>query len=364
MKSIYRSLGAVFIGLMVAFSGLLLPVSPAHAFCVYNDSDHVITAAGLPLKNGSFAQTIQPQDSACCNWSNNSCVAESGRYGKTFFAIYDGDGTTSGDLHNWQIEQDLEIAADIIEIVIAALELPEEPEDLVDIIEAGTDLIQTVANQSKLPFSGRCHSGQTICDDYDNCTYEPGYCDRNDLLDVVQTWNGGIVDFENYESNDVYGCWIGYCWGQNKNIDHTKGIPTVTTQSLHSVATKKCLDIRDGSTTNGQTAQVYTCQKSNNQEWYYDGNSVDNLNNPTILTSAMDRNKCLDVNYGDTANGTKVQIWDCGNGNNQKWNFNDDGTITTDLDDYKCLDVVGSEVKIWDCDGSESQQWKQVTDRV
>jgi len=30
-------------------------------------------------------------------------------------------------------------------------------------------------------------------------------------------------------------------------------------------------------------------------------------------------NKCLDVTDNNSANGTRLQIWECGGGANQKW---------------------------------------------
>jgi hypothetical protein len=35
--------------------------------------------------------------------------------------------------------------------------------------------------------------------------------------------------------------------------------------------------------------------------------------------TALGANKCLDVTGNGTANGTKVEIWDCNGGANQKW---------------------------------------------
>ena len=72
--------------------------------------------------------------------------------------------------------------------------------------------------------------------------------------------------------------------------------------------------------------------------------------------------KCLDVPNGNTANGTRVQIWDCNGTNSQNWSFQADGTIRAF---NKCLDVSnsgttnGSIVQLWDCNGTGAQQWVQ-----
>ena len=52
----------------------------------------------------------------------------------------------------------------------------------------------------------------------------------------------------------------------------------------------------------------------------------------------------------------------CGNGTNQQWNVNPDGTITG-VQSGLCLDVTsaatanGSAVELWTCTGGSNQQW-------
>ncbi|MEU6432497.1 ricin-type beta-trefoil lectin domain protein, partial [Microbispora sp. NPDC046973] len=55
---------------------------------------------------------------------------------------------------------------------------------------------------------------------------------------------------------------------------------------------------------------IWDCNGQNNQKW--------RLNSDGSIT-AVGANKCLDVNGGGTANGTKVIIWSCNGQNNQKW---------------------------------------------
>lgn len=71
--------------------------------------------------------------------------------------------------------------------------------------------------------------------------------------------------------------------------------------------------------------------------------------------------RCIDVDNSKTANGTKIQIWDCNNTNAQYWVLAADGTARAM---GKCMDVVadgktnGTKVQIWDCLGQASQQWR------
>jgi hypothetical protein len=117
-----------------------------------------------------------------------------------------------------------------------------------------------------------------------------------------------------------------------------------------------CLDVAGGGTANGTKVQMYQCQiGNNNQNW--------TLDNGRIVWSGT--NKCLDVRGGGTANATQVQIWDCQAGNlNQRWalDVNFPGKIV--WIGGKCLDVSGggtangTNVQIWDCmSGNDNQRW-------
>jgi predicted alpha-1,2-mannosidase len=70
--------------------------------------------------------------------------------------------------------------------------------------------------------------------------------------------------------------------------------------------------------------------------------------------------KCVDVDQGATANGTKVQLYDCNAGGAQAWTLASDGSVRAL---GKCLDVAssgradGTKVQLWDCNGTGAQQW-------
>lgn len=74
--------------------------------------------------------------------------------------------------------------------------------------------------------------------------------------------------------------------------------------------------------------------------------------------------KCLDVQDGRNADGTKLQIWTCSGGNtNQLWTPNTDGTFQW-AGTNKCVDLTdgstanGNQLQIWTCDSSNpNQKW-------
>ncbi len=71
-------------------------------------------------------------------------------------------------------------------------------------------------------------------------------------------------------------------------------------------------------------------------------------------------NKCLDA--AGTGNGTKVQIYSCWGGDNQKWRLNSDGSIAG-VQSGLCLDAVGAgtangtQIQLYSCSNGSNQRW-------
>jgi len=79
------------------------------------------------------------------------------------------------------------------------------------------------------------------------------------------------------------------------------------------------------------------------------------------ITSGLSSSKCVDDSAFSTANGNKIQMWDCTGGINQQWTVASDGTLQV----YgKCLDITGANynngtlIELWDCNGGANQQWQ------
>jgi hypothetical protein len=79
------------------------------------------------------------------------------------------------------------------------------------------------------------------------------------------------------------------------------------------------------------------------------------------ITAGDDSAKCVDDNAQSSANGTKVQLWDCNGGANQQWTVASNGTLQV----YgKCMDITGANynngtnIELWDCNGGANEQWK------
>jgi hypothetical protein len=66
----------------------------------------------------------------------------------------------------------------------------------------------------------------------------------------------------------------------------------------------------------------------------------------------------------NAGSGTRVQIWDCNGGANQRWNLNADGTISN-AQTGLCLDADnngtanGTAVIVWSCHNGANQRWSR-----
>ncbi|GAB3834977.1 glycoside hydrolase family 27 protein [Dactylosporangium cerinum] len=116
-----------------------------------------------------------------------------------------------------------------------------------------------------------------------------------------------------------------------------------------SAASGRCLDVPNGTTTNGTQPVIWDCNGGVNQRWTANGAALQILG------------KCLDAPLGATA-GAKVQLWDCNGGTNQQWTLNADGTVRGTASGL-CLDVDhnltanGTVVLLWTCTAAANQRW-------
>jgi hypothetical protein len=172
-------------------------------------------------------------------------------------------------------------------------------------------------------------------------------------------WNASNLSDSRYvwEPLTISGTTVSMTCYASWTVDASTGAVTVPTNgtaaSEVNVASGKCLDVPNQSTTNGVQLELYTCNGGSNQKW-----------TPTAAGELrVYGNKCLDVAGATaTAPGTKVDIWDCNGGANQQWVLNGNGTIVG-VGSGICLNPKGSAtsngtlIEINTCNGTTSQQW-------
>jgi hypothetical protein len=91
---------------------------------------------------------------------------------------------------------------------------------------------------------------------------------------------------------------------------------------------------------------------------------VQSLQGTTMAMKSDDSKRCIDVKDGKAGagnDGTPLQVWDCNNGTNQTWTFDDDGTLRSL---GQCMDLAwgsiaeNTPVQLVACNGNAAQQFR------
>jgi len=112
----------------------------------------------------------------------------------------------------------------------------------------------------------------------------------------------------------------------------------------------KCVDDSAFSTANGNKIQIWDCTGGVNQQWTVGSGG-------TLQVYG----KCLDITGANSANGTLIELWQCNGGANQQWQA-ENGQLVNSASG-KCLDDPGSntangtQLELWACNGGANQQW-------
>ncbi|MGX7673692.1 ricin-type beta-trefoil lectin domain protein [Plantactinospora sp. DSM 117369] len=127
--------------------------------------------------------------------------------------------------------------------------------------------------------------------------------------------------------------------------------PAGSASRIVGVQSNRCVDVPNGSRTNGTRVQLYDCNGQVQQQWTYTSNKQ----------LQVYGNMCLDA--AGSGNGTAVQIYSCHGQSNQQWNVNSNGTISG-VQSGRCLDVWstanGAQIQLYDCHGNTNQRFNLV----
>lgn len=111
----------------------------------------------------------------------------------------------------------------------------------------------------------------------------------------------------------------------------------------------KCLDDSGGGTADGNKIQLWDCNGTDAQSW-------SSTNGQLVGPGG----KCLDVEGDNQADGTVVQLHSCNGTAAQQWTMR--GNTIVSAGGF-CLDVTssgtanGTQIEIWSCNGGSNQQW-------
>jgi hypothetical protein len=133
--------------------------------------------------------------------------------------------------------------------------------------------------------------------------------------------------------------------------------PTVELENVHS---GKCMDVTGEGTANGTRIELFQCNGHGSQTFQLvpHGNTVDIVNTHS--------GKCIDVTHSETADGTHIQLWSCNGTGAQSFEARDAGGGTAFVNTHsgKCLDVTafgtanGTGIELFSCTGGTNQAWR------
>lgn len=112
----------------------------------------------------------------------------------------------------------------------------------------------------------------------------------------------------------------------------------------------KCLDVQGGNSANGTGLQLWDCNNTAAQKW-----TVEPTGEIKIL------GKCMDLNGNNNADGTRIQIFDCNSTAAQRWVAV--GNTIVHRESLKCVDVTGGNsatgtpLRLLTCNGTAAQTW-------
>ncbi|SDH86351.1 PKD domain-containing protein [Actinokineospora alba] len=110
----------------------------------------------------------------------------------------------------------------------------------------------------------------------------------------------------------------------------------------------KCVDVNNNGSVDGSKIQLWTCNGGNNQKWTQTGTTLQSLG------------KCMTAVGNSQTDGTLIQLFGCNGATGQNWSVQSDGTIRNGT---KCLDATGgasadgTQLIIWTCNGGTNQKW-------
>ena len=116
----------------------------------------------------------------------------------------------------------------------------------------------------------------------------------------------------------------------------------------------KCMNVDSANTADGTRVELYECNNSRAQQW--------TLRHDGTLRGLA--GKCLTVRNASTANHTPTELRRCDGGAYQRFDYTRSEELRSRLNPNKCVEVKGgvtsnhTQVQLYNCNGTASQRWR------
>jgi Ricin-type beta-trefoil lectin domain len=133
-----------------------------------------------------------------------------------------------------------------------------------------------------------------------------------------------------------------------------QGSVSAPTRMLMSLASGRCIDVTGGEPDDGTPLQIRDCTGGARQLWTFERDG-------TVRSMGL----CMDAAWGSSDDGTVIQLVRCHGGPAQHFALYGDGELVN-LGSGKCVDVVdmetanGTRLQLWECAGTSNQRWSAV----
>lgn len=181
------------------------------------------------------------------------------------------------------------------------------------------------------------------------------YCDPNatlspnDVASIQRSYsrriNGSLVSPRGNCAASHYAVGAGdtaFLWDCDEAYDDQEWKQKVSAgdeRYLHLAGASGDLCLAPETATVGSRVQIEACHSDD--DWVFERTYVQGFGG-----------LCLDLKGGNTANGTPIQMWECGalDGAYQRWSLSGNGQLRYGgLDSTKCARVVNGQLVLWDC---------------
>ncbi|GAA2383627.1 hydrolase [Catellatospora methionotrophica] len=131
------------------------------------------------------------------------------------------------------------------------------------------------------------------------------------------------------------------------------GTPPAGATPLIGQSSNRCIDIPNSNTANATRLQIWDCNGSGAQRWSFEADG-----------SLRALGKCMDVAAGSSADGAAIQLYDCNGSGAQKFVLSAAGDLVN-IQANKCVDVTangtgnGVKLQLYTCNGTGAQKWRK-----